>query len=335
MSDVSLPPVAPTPVDFGRGGALLIDKEPGITSFGVIQALQRRLREATGAKRRDLPSLGHGGTLDPFATGLLVICVGPAVKLARYFLGSRKAYDGVIRFGESTVSGDLTDPVVERTEARPASLAALQNLALRLTLQPYLQTPPMHSAKKRDGQPLYELARQGIEVDREPVLCHLYSFDVESYADLRSAISVECSSGTYIRTLAQDFARLQGSLGVLESLHRTRSGRFDVAHAIKLGQALETHPREWSGDWGGRGAWVPFDRMLDGFARVRATPDEAQWLIQGRQQVLAPLLNRVEADPNRVSPADQVAIYAGDALLAVASRENHVWKLDRVFPPGV
>src|SRR3954462_4957355 len=161
-------------------GALLVDKHAGISSFGVIELLQRELCNHWGVRRKELPKIGHGGTLDPFATGLLVICVGRGVKLARYFLGSDKGYEGVIRFGETTVPGDPTAPISETSPNLPTSLEDLRAMAAKLTLQPYLQTPPMHSAKKKDGRPLYELARLGIEVERDPKLCTLRTFEISS-----------------------------------------------------------------------------------------------------------------------------------------------------------
>src|SRR4051812_27690492 len=173
------------------------------------------LMEQYGVKRRDLPKLGHGGTLDPFATGMLAVCVGRAVKLARYFLGSNKTYEGVIRFGETTVPGDPTAPISETSPVIPDSLEDIRKYAKTLTLQPYLQTPPMHSAKKVDGKPLYELARQGIEIEREAKVCHLYSFEILSYEKPRARFRLTCSSGTYVRTLAQDLARMMGSVALL------------------------------------------------------------------------------------------------------------------------
>src|SRR5436190_3161938 len=132
-------------------GALLVDKHAGVSSFGVIELLQRELCKQSGLRRKDLPKIGHGGTLDPFATGLLVVCVGRAVKLARYFLGSDKGYEGVFRFGETTVPGDPTAPISESTTHLPAadSLPELRTLAAKLASHPYLQIPPMHSAKKK------------------------------------------------------------------------------------------------------------------------------------------------------------------------------------------
>src|SRR4051812_5939989 len=207
-------------------GALLVDKHAGVTSFGVIEMLQKELCNHWGVRRKELPKIGHGGTLDPFATGMLVICVGRAVKLARYFLGSDKGYEGIIRFGETTVPGDPTAPISATTLNLPASdaLPALRDLAGKLTAQPYLQTPPMHSAKKKDGRPLYELARQGIEVERDPKLCHLRAFEISSYEPSRAAFSLSCSTGTYVRTLAQDYGKMLGSLALLESLRRVASG---------------------------------------------------------------------------------------------------------------
>src|SRR5512140_1273341 len=130
-------------------GALFINKHECISSFGIIELLQKQIREQSGLKRRDLPKLGHGGTLDPFATGLLVVLVGRGVKLARYFLGSTKTYEAVIHFGKTTIPGDPTEPISETSSILPESLEQLQDLAQRLTRQPYLQTPPMHSAKKQ------------------------------------------------------------------------------------------------------------------------------------------------------------------------------------------
>src|SRR5690348_4657881 len=137
-------------------GAFLVHKGQGISSFGVIEKIQRFLIEKLQVKKRDLPKMGHGGTLDPFATGLLVVLVGRGVKLARYFLGSHKVYEGVIHFGKTTIPGDPTDPISETSSVIP-TLKQIQVLAHQLTLQPYLQTPPMHSAKKQNGKPLYEL----------------------------------------------------------------------------------------------------------------------------------------------------------------------------------
>ena len=308
-------------------GALLVDKHAGVSSFGIIELLQRELCQQWECKRKDLPKIGHGGTLDPFATGLLVICVGRAVKLARYFLGSDKGYEGVIRFGETTVPGDPTAEVSERTDALPSGLPALQELASRLTAQPYLQTPPMHSAKKKDGRPLYELARQGIEVEREPKLCHLRKFEISSYDAPRATFRLDCSSGTYVRTLAQDFGRMQGSLALLESLRRVASGAFHASAAMTVEQIAEAMSSQLQ--WDELPCWIPFDDLLKSFDRADATEDEARALMQGRSNVLFNILRRTPPGKPEEAP---LAIYCKAALVGIARRENGVWGMERVFP---
>lgn len=316
-------------------GALLINKHAGISSFGVVEELQRILlermqKENPSARKRDLPKIGHGGTLDPFATGLLVVCVGNAVKLSRYFLGSAKRYEGVIRFGETTIPGDPTAPVSERSDVLPESRESIQETATTLTLQPYLQTPPMHSAKKVGGKVLYELAREGIEIEREPKTCQLYSFEILNYEKPSAGFRVLCSSGTYVRTLAQDLARMMGSVALLDSLHRTASGSLDVSQAWPTAQL-----RESTTPWNELPCWIPFDRLLDGFSHAEASSDEAESLMQGRQNVLFNILKRVQPGLELHSDTrHQIAIYCRSRLIAVANQTQGEWGLERVFPPN-
>lgn len=314
-------------------GALLVNKPQDLTSFGVIEALQIALRETRGIKRRDLPKMGHGGTLDPFATGLLVVCVGDAVKLSRYFLGSKKSYAGTMRFGETTIPGDPTAPISETSDVLPTTLEALQKIALSLTRQDYLQTPPMHSAKKHEGRALYELAREGKEIDREAVLCRLYEFSIESLSTDRVAradFKVSCSSGTYIRTLAQDLGRLVGSVGMLERLERTASGAFSLAKALSLSTLLDETRKNTP--WDELSAWVPFDLLLDHFPKAEATPDECLALINGRQNVVLQLLPRVDWG-NTTQERELFTIYHRGQLKSVAARDETtgVWSIQRVF----
>lgn len=320
----------------GLDGALLINKPAGISSFGVIDQLSQAMCKGSGLRKRELPKMGHGGTLDPFATGLIVVCVGRAVKLARYFLGSSKTYEGVMRFGQTTVPGDPTAPVSETSDVLPSSLLQIQETARLLTQQPYLQMPPMHSAKKKEGVPLYELARQGIEVDREPKTCHLYKFDILDYAPPTARFRVTCSSGTYIRTLAQDLARLLGSVAMLDSLDRTACGIHATPIALTLDQILASeHLGKLSLDQ--LGCWVPFDALLDGYERAAATDEEARALFEGRQKVLFSILRRIQPAPRPSHTPisdeyrDHVAIFQGSALIAVANRAQGEWGLERVF----
>lgn len=320
-------------------GALLINKDVGPSSFGVIEQLQQELIRRKGIKKKDLPKLGHGGTLDPFASGLLPVCVGKAVKLARYFLGAVKTYEGTIRFGETTLPGDPTAPVSETSSVIPASLDEVRAMAHRLAHQPYLQTPPMFSAKKKDGKPLYELAREGIEVEREPKLCHLYEFEIQSYDAPRATFRLRCSSGTYVRALAQDFGRLLGTVALLETLNRTGTAGFTLARSMTIAEiAAQTAV---GAEWDELDCWIPFDRLLDGYDRAEANHEEARALVHGQQGVLFNILKRVSparpaASANgslpQLNPDDScVAIYHQDRLLAIARRTESAWGIERVF----
>lgn len=315
-------------------GALFINKHEGVSSFGIIELLQKQWIDQHSCKRRDVPKLGHGGTLDPFATGLLVVLVGRAVKLARYFLGSTKAYEGTLRFGETTVPGDPTAPISETSPHLPESLPQLKDLAQRWIKQPYLQTPPMHSAKKKNGKPLYELARAGLEIERESKLCHLYEFEILNYESPRAQFKLRCSSGTYVRTLAQDFARILDSVALLESLHRTASGAFQVQNAWTTQQVLEA--TQLGKKWDELPCWVPFDQLLGGYPQVEATPEEKQALFQGKQSVLFNLLQRVQPSPYRsLTPEKEqsecIVIYCNHSLIAIARRVEEIWSIERVF----
>lgn len=306
-------------------GALLIRKPVGVSSFGAVDVLQKAL----GLKRADRPKMGHGGTLDPFATGLLVICVGRGVKLARYFLGSKKTYTATARLGQATPSGDPTLPVHERSERMPASLAQIQAAADAMRATPYLQTPPMFSAKKKDGVPLYELAREGLEVERQPKRCELHRFEVREFSAPDVRFEVVCSAGTYIRTLAQDLAARLGTLAHLTQLERTASGRFSLKDAWELEDVVQK-TREGVA-WTSLSCWVPFNAMLEGFEKAEISAEEQTALIQGRQQVLRTIVAR---HPSLSSGSAELAtLYFGPELLAIARRENGSWGLERVFLP--
>lgn len=309
-------------------GALVIRKAAGISSFGVVEQLQRSLREQAGgkAKRKDLPKLGHGGTLDPFATGVLPVCVGNGVKLARYFLESPKEYTGEIHFGKATASGDLTDPVTAESSVIPSSLDAIRASALEFTREDYWQIPPMHSAKKLDGTPLYELARQGVEVEREAKLCRIYAFEITSWEAPIARFRARVSAGTYIRVLAQDLAKKLGTLARLDSLERTQAAWMRIENSISA-DLLET-------PWDRSMAWVPFDRILSSLASIQATPEETLALERGQQAVLT-LLTQKMTPTTAEQPTDLRTVYLGDQLIAVlrqsASTQSH-WEIERVFP---
>lgn len=317
-------------------GTLLLNKHAGVSSFGVIEQLQSVLMkhpEAFGrstpyARRRDLPKLGHGGTLDPFATGLLAVCVGRGVKLARYFLGSGKTYEGIIRFGETTIPGDPTDPISEKCDVLPSSIEQIREAAHAFTLETYSQTPPMHSAKKKDGKPLYELARQGIEVEREAKKLTIHSFEILTFESPRATFRVRASSGTYVRTLAQDLGKRLGTVAMLDTLHRVGSGIHLLASpggkramsVEEIAQACGQGKR-----WDELPAWVPFDRLLDGYVRAEATAEQTLSLIHGKQAVLPLILARIAPQ------SEPVVIYHEARIVAIARMDNGDWGLERVF----
>lgn len=216
-------------------GVLLLDKPPGLSSN---HALQRAKRTVDAAKA------GHTGTLDPFATGLLVCCTGRATKISGAMLSADKTYIATITFGSETDSGDLTGHVVSQADATFEGVQeqALLDVLTRFTgLQ--TQIPPMYSALKRDGKPLYEYARAGVELEREPRTITIYSLALLALgADgMTAEVEVACSKGTYIRTLAQDIGRALGCYGHLSALRRTRVGPFSLDRAVTL-EALQAMP---------------------------------------------------------------------------------------------
>jgi len=309
-------------------GCLLIHKERGVSSFGVIERLQRILSARTGLKRRDLPKFGHGGTLDPFATGLLIVCMGEGTKLSRYFLGSTKEYRGVIRFGQTTIPGDPTDPVSETSAHLPASLQEIQEAANSFCAdhsgQTYLQTPPMHSAKKVDGKKLYELAREGIEIERKPVECRIETFELRDYTPPTAHYRARVSAGTYIRVLGQDLGRRLGTVAMLDTLERVASGSFELSSAMTLGQIEAAEVS----DFGRLECFVPLARMMSAFKKIELSELEARQLRQG----LVVLVQALQARLNEQHRQDSVVVAttATGELVGVFSNESG-FRLDRVF----
>jgi tRNA pseudouridine55 synthase len=202
-------------------GILLVDKPEGVTSAGVIRALKPGF---AGAK------VGHLGTLDPFASGLLPLCVGEATKVARYLLLEEKAYEGRIRLGTATDTLDRTGTETERAPVPALSQPDVDAVRERF-LGTQRQTPPMYSALKRDGVPLYKLARRGVEVERAEREITIHALDLRLVEPTAVDFSVACSKGTYVRVLAADLGRALGTVAHLERLRRTSVGRFAVGEA--------------------------------------------------------------------------------------------------------
>jgi tRNA pseudouridine55 synthase len=233
-------------------GTLIIDKPAGITSHDVVA----RVRRIIGERR-----VGHTGTLDPFATGVLVILVGKATRLMQFLSGAEKEYDAVIRFGYATETGDVTGQRVEvHAESQSTQSLRKENIeaAMASLCGEIDQVPPMFSAKKVKGQKLYELARRGEQIERSSVRVTIREFQAIAVNDqllnTRDDDSVDlnarvvCSAGTYVRTLAEDLGKQLGLAAHLAALRRTRAGRFKIESAITLDELAELSKGDSIGD---------------------------------------------------------------------------------------
>ena len=228
-------------------GILIIDKPVGLTSHDVVA----RVRRILGTRR-----VGHTGTLDPFATGVIVLLVGNATRLARFIDRDEKEYEALVKFGSETDTGDGTgrektvgSRQTEERGGRDAQISAkLARLDWNEVFEKFrgeiMQTPPMYSAKKIDGKKLYELARKGIEVERQPVRVVIHELELSQPGigdpECTLRIRVLCSAGTYIRTLAEDIGREIGIGAHLVELRRTRAGRFRLHDAATLKRLEKT-----------------------------------------------------------------------------------------------
>ena len=210
-------------------GIRVVGKPTGPTSHDVVAQIRRRFR---------IPKVGHGGTLDPMATGLLVILLGKGTKISDRVMGHDKTYEATLRLGIETDSQDADGRIVAEKDA--SGITADQVAAqMKARLGDQMQLPPMVSAIKIAGVPLYKLARKGETVERQPRLIHVYRFELLEYAPPDVRFVVECTKGTYVRTLAHDIGQALGVGAHLVALRRTRIGQLDVARAQPLAELLE------------------------------------------------------------------------------------------------
>lgn len=205
-------------------GILLLDKPLGLSSNSALQRVKRLLRAEKA---------GHVGSLDPLATGMLPICLGEATKIAGDILSGRKRYLFTIALGNRTATGDLEGAIVE-TLPVPAFGRATLDAVLSRFLGKQMQVPPMYSAIKRDGQPLYKLARAGVEVERPPREIEVFGFEVRIVEPSSVQLEVCCSKGTYVRTLAEDIARALGTCGHVSLLRRLSVEPFEIEAMVTL-----------------------------------------------------------------------------------------------------
>lgn len=232
----------------GFDGVLLVDKPVGPTSHDVVHKIRRTFR---------IEKVGHGGTLDPNATGLLMILLGKGTKLSDQLMGADKAYTGVMRLGRTTSSQDCDG---ETLDERPWGDVTREQVEAKMAelVGDIFQTPPMVSAIKIDGVPLYKLARKGQEVERKPRFVHVYRFAITEWLPPLVSFDVLCTKGTYVRTLAHDVGQALGCGACLDVLRRTRSGAFDVKDALPLDDVLKLSPDQLAA------RVIPFGKLLRG-----------------------------------------------------------------------
>jgi tRNA pseudouridine55 synthase len=252
-------------------GLLLVDKPAGPTSHDVVEAARRALRE-----RR----IGHTGTLDPAATGLLVLCVGRATRLQHYLLSWPKTYRGEIRLGWATTTYDVEGELV----GQPAPVPALDDATLAVLAKQFGgeldQLPPPYSAKKTGGKKFYELARAGEEVPLEPKRVKIHHIVLHKKDDEHIAFEVTCSSGTYLRSLAHDIGRTLGCGGHLASLRRVAVGPWHVSRAVAA-EVLANRPRDLPEE-----AFIPLSQAALPFPTVVLNPVAASHFCHGQDVVV-------------------------------------------------
>ena len=273
-------------------GVLLLDKPHGMSSNMALQKA-RRLYAAERA--------GHSGTLDPLATGLLPVLFGEATKFGSELLDSDKHYLAEVAFGVCTTTGDAEGEVIA---ARPVDVSAAQlEAAVQRFIGPIQQVPPMYSALKHAGRPLYDYARAGQHIERAAREVTIYALDIEAFDGTRAVLNVHCSKGTYIRTLGEDLGEALGCGAHLAGLRRTGAGPFGIADALTLEDLEQLAPSDRDAKL------LPVDLLVRHLPRLDLTADQARRLNMG--QALAdvePVTGRVRA-------------YLGECFLGVAERD--------------
>lgn len=207
-------------------GVLLVDKPGDHTSHDVVARLRRKL---------NMKRIGHAGTLDPMATGLMIALIGKATKISQYLISLDKEYEGTVELGKVTDSQDADGEVLE-TKPVPELTEAELRAAMAAFLGDQYQTPPMYSAIKIDGVPLYKSARKGVEVEREPRFIRVSSFELTRFGLPRFDFRLRCTKGTYVRTIAHDLGAKLGCGAHLAALRRTATDKFKVADALTIEQ---------------------------------------------------------------------------------------------------
>jgi tRNA pseudouridine55 synthase len=289
-------------------GWIILDKPVGLSSTQAVGAVKRALREAGEPKTK----VGHGGTLDPLASGVLPIALGEATKLAGRMLDATKAYDFTIRFGEETDSLDLEGKVIATSDIRPTQVDV--EAILPSFTGPIEQVPPAFSALKVDGQRAYDLARAGKEVELKSRSVTIYSLQLSDFDGNAVTLSATVSKGTYIRSLARDISHALGTVGHVIMLRRTKAGPFALEQAISLDFLQDAaKARQLTR------TVLPLDAGLDDIPGLPVTPEQAQLLRHGQQ------LFGIPATPGLLLARD------GDVPVALVESDGAAIKVVRGF----
>ncbi len=288
-------------------GFLNINKPLHLTSHDVVAAVRRRFRALTGAKK-----VGHAGTLDPLADGVLVICLGSATRLSEYMMPGRKIYQARITFGATTSTYDAAGDVLTRCDASRISSSMIEE-TLPQFIGEILQIPPMYSAIKIKGKKLYELARQGKTVSRPARNVRIHAIDLVSWQNPVLELTVHCEAGTYIRSLAQDLGSALDAGAYLSGLTRLASGAFSISDSVELDAVLEHD--QWT-----QHIICPFDALSE-YRRVTLTDEEARCVCRGG------FISRQPDVPDSLV----FAFNSYKRLVAVLQPRNELWKPHKVF----
>jgi tRNA pseudouridine55 synthase len=289
-------------------GVLVVDKPIGLTSHDVVQIIRR----GTGIRRA-----GHTGTLDPRASGVLVVLIGPAVRLSEYVSASDKRYQATIRLGSSTDTYDAEGIVTDSS----TSIEDITEERFDEILQQYVgeiqQVPPPYSAVKVKGKKAYEMARKGENVELPPRTINVYSLEVLEWAPPEVVVDVYCSSGTYVRSLANDLGNELGCGAHLIGLRRTKSGRFTLRDAVPLRRLQESFD---AGDWYRN--LIPAAEALADWPMVELNADEVELVRHG---------HRVPADPDASGWARAISQQGDLVALVEYDADTNEWQPRKVF----
>lgn len=288
-------------------GILLIDKPEGLTSAAVVRRVKCQLPRGT--------KVGHLGTLDPFATGLLPLCLGEGTKIAQFLNTADKRYAGLVALGAATDTGDRTGTVRAEAPVPALDAATLAAVTSRFTGE-IRQRPPMYSALKKDGVPLYRLARQGIEIEREERSVRIDRLLLESAGPSQLRLTVDCSKGTYVRVLAEEIGIALGTVAHLRELRRTGFGDFDLAQAVALEAFDPARPA----------GLIPLRAAVAHLPAVTLDAQGVRAVRQGKSGVLSRLAGLAASAAALVDPQGELA--------AVAVQERGHWRYGRVLAPA-